>query len=61
MAKDKINISVEIHSDTQDMLKEIVEKFDLPDSSKAIRCLLDYVAEDGDWDEIFDTVRCNHC
>ena len=61
MAKKKINISVEIHSDTQDMLKEIVEKFDLPDTSKAIRCLLDYVAEDGDWDEIFDTVRCNHC
>ena len=61
MAKDKITVSFEIHSDSEDMLKEIVEKFDLPDKSKAIRCLLDYVAEDGEWEEIFDTVRCNHC
>ena len=61
MAKDKITVSFEIHSDSGDMLKEIVKKFDLPDKSKAIRCLLDYVAEDGEWEEIFDTVRCNHC
>ncbi len=61
MAKDKITVSFEIHCDSEDMLKEIVEKFDLPDKSKAIRCLLDYVAEDGEWEEIFDTVRCNHC
>ena len=61
MAKDKITVSFEINSVSRDMLHEIVEKYDFPDKSKAIRCLLDYVADDGDWDEIFDTIRCNHC
>ena len=54
-------VLVDDFNDSEDMLKEIVEKFGLPDKSKAIRCLLDYVAEDGEWEEIFDTVRCNHC
>ena len=61
MAKDKITVSFEINSSSRDMLQEITEKYDFPDNSKAIRCLLDYVADDGDWDEIFDTIRCNHC
>ncbi|MEE2999032.1 MAG: hypothetical protein VX693_03850 [Pseudomonadota bacterium] len=61
MAKNKITVSFEINSDSQDMLQEITEKYDFTDKSKAVRCLLDYVADDGDWDEIFDTIRCNHC
>ena len=61
MAGDKIEVSFEINEDALDMLKEIVEQYGLPDTSKALRCLLDYVAEDGDRDEIFKKVRCLRC
>ena len=28
---------------------------------KVLRCLLDYAATDGNWDEIFGKVRCRRC
>ena len=62
MAGDKIDVSFEINSDSEKLLDQIVEKYDLPDKSKALRCLLDYVEEkDFEWDEIFATIRCNRC
>ena len=62
MAGDKKDISFEINTDSEKLLEQIVEKYDLPDKSKALRCLLDYVEEkDTEWDEMFATVRCNRC
>ena len=62
MAGDKKDISFEINTDSEKLLDQIVEKYDLPDKSKALRCLLDYVEEkDTEWDEMFATVRCNRC
>ena len=59
---DKIDVKFEIYSDTDKMLEEITNKYELPDKSKALRCLLDYVEEKEDeWDEMFATVRCNRC
>ena len=59
---EKKNVSFEIYSDSEKMLEQIVDKYDLPDQSKALRCLLDYAEEkEGDWDDIFATVRCNRC
>ncbi|MFL2656150.1 MAG: hypothetical protein ACJ0F0_00770 [Burkholderiaceae bacterium] len=59
---EKKDISFEIYSDSEKMLEQIVEKYDLPDKSKALRCLLDYVEENElDWDNIFATIRCNRC
>ena len=43
------------------MLSDAVEKYDLPDINKAMRCILDYVASDGDWENIFNTRRCLRC
>ena len=58
----KIEIPIKLYSDHEDMLDEIVLAYDLPDKSKAIRCLLDYVEEQrADWDEMFQTIRCKHC
>ena len=58
----KKDISFEIYSDSEKMLEQIVDKYDLPDKSKALRCLLDYVEEkETDWDEMFATIRCNRC
>ena len=62
MAGDKTDVSLEINSDSEKLLDQIVEKYDLPDKSKALRCLLDYVEEkDSEWDEMFTTIRCNRC
>ena len=59
---EKKDVSFEIYSDSEKMLEQIVDKYDLPDRSKALRCLLDYVEEkESDWDEMFATIRCNRC
>ena len=61
MSGEKTTIPVEINVDSEEMLSKIVAQYDLSDTSKAIRCLLDYVAEDGDWDAIFKKIRCRRC
>ncbi len=61
MAGEKIEITIEIQPDSQEMLNTIKDKYQLPDVSKTIRCLLDYTAKDGDWDTIFNVVRCRRC
>jgi ribonuclease HI len=59
---EKKDVSFEIYSDSEKMLEQITNKYDLPDKSKALRCLLDYVEEkESDWDDMFATVRCNRC
>ena len=59
---EKKDVSFEIYSDSEKMLEQITDKYDLPDKSKAIRCLMDYVEEkESDWDDMFATVRCNRC
>ena len=62
MAGDKKKVTFEINADSDEMLNKIVEDYKLPDKSKAIRVLLDYVEEkETDWDDMFATVRCNRC
>ena len=59
---EKKDVSFEIYSDSEKMLEQIVDKYDLPDQSKALRCLLDYIEEkETDWDDMFATIRCNRC
>ena len=59
---DKIDVSFEIYSDSEKMLEKIVDLYDLPDKSKALRCLLDYVEEkESEWDDMFANIRCNRC
>ena len=59
---EKKDVSFEIYSDSEKMLEQIVDKYDLPDQSKALRCLLDHVEEkETDWDDMFATIRCNRC
>ena len=62
MAGDKKKVTFEINEDSDEMLNKIVEDYKLPDKSKVIRVLLDYVEEkETDWDDMFATVRCNKC
>ena len=60
--REKKDVSFEIYSDSEKMLEQITDKYDLPDKSKALRCLLDYAEEkETEWDDMFATVRCNRC
>ena len=59
---EKKDTTFEIYSGSEKMLEQIVDKYDLPDQSKALRCLLDYAEEkESEWDDIFATIRCNRC
>jgi hypothetical protein len=61
MAGVKSSTSFELQEDTLRMLNAAAEKYDLGDAGKALRCLIDYAAQDGDWDSIFGRVRCLRC
>tara|TARA_B110000438_G_scaffold277936_1_gene300996 strand:+ start:541 stop:705 length:165 start_codon:yes stop_codon:yes gene_type:complete len=41
------------------MLEYASDKYQLGDKSKALRCILDYVATDADWEEVFKQIRCS--
>ena len=61
--KNKIELTLSLESDHLDWLSEIIQDYDLPDESKAIRILLDYAIEDADKDEVFspDNMRLKLC
>lgn len=61
MSVQKVSVSFEIEPDMLEMLSRIAERYELPDTSRALRCLLDYAATDGDWSEIFGIIRCRRC
>jgi len=61
MAGKKESVSFDIQKDIIQMLEKATEKYNLASIDKAMRCILDYVAIDGDWDDIFNTRRCLRC
>ena len=62
MSGEKIEVTFEINSDMDKLLDKIVDDYNLPDKSKVIRVLLDYVEEkETEWDDMFATIRCNRC
>ena len=61
MTGNKIQVTFEISPDSYEMLKTIRDRYQLPDTSKTLRCLLDYAAIDGDWKDIFTVIRCTRC
>ena len=61
MAGLKQATTFEVQQDLLEMLDEAVRKYNLPSRDKALRCILDYTAQDGNWDEIFSQTRCLRC
>ena len=50
MAGEKMSVNFEVNPDSVEMLNTITEQYRLPNSSKTLRCLLDYIAEsEEDW------------
>lgn len=61
MSGNKLRVAFEIYPDSFEMLLRAAEQYGTPDPSKTLRCILDYVATEGDWDVIFGRVRCRRC
>ena len=60
--KDVVSQAVELDAEKIGFLKEMVEIYGLPDTSKAIRCLINYARDNSDKREaIFAEVRCLDC
>jgi hypothetical protein len=61
MAGAKTGVEFQVQNDLVKMLEFAAEKYKLGDKDKVLRCILDYIATDADWDEIFKTIRCIRC
>lgn len=61
MAGDKVSMTFQVQEDAVRMLDHAAEKYRLKERDKALRCLMDYLAKDADWDEIFGVMRCVRC
>ena len=61
MAGKKISVEFDVQEDLVKMLEYATEKYKLGDKSKALRCLLEFAAIDGDWDVLFKQIRCIRC
>ncbi len=58
----QITHSYELNEDAINWLKQMADKYDLPDDNKALRIVIDYVMHGGvDEEEVFEEIRCNHC
>lgn len=61
MAGDKVSATFEVQADAVEMLEHAAEMYGLPSKDKALRCLLDYLAKDANWNQIFTLIRCVRC
>ena len=61
MTNNKTNLNVIIQTQQKEWLDEMASKHSLPDTSKALRILIDYAIEEGTETDIFDYVRCRYC
>ena len=56
------NYTFELKERQHAYLEEMMKKHDLPDVSKALRCLINYAVEKSeDEDSIFSEIRCQDC
>ena len=62
MPKDKAVYSLELEKDMMAFMEQMTTKYDLPDVSKAMRCLINYAREAEEArDDIFAEIRCWTC
>ena len=54
--------TVELKPRQHTYLEQMAKKYELPDASKALRCLIDFAYQKSDLEsEMFETVRCLDC
>lgn len=59
--KDKTSHSYDLEPTQAEWLEQMASAHSLPDTSKALRVVLDFAMQDGDEKTIFETIRCRHC
>jgi hypothetical protein len=60
--KDKAMYTVELDKHMMGFLEEMVQQYQLPDTSKALRILITYAMDpETERDRIFEDVRCFDC
>ena len=59
---ENVKSTFELKQKQLDYLQDMAEKHQLPDVSKALRCLITYAMEEaGQESTIYDEVRCTNC
>ena len=62
MPKDKATYPIELEKEMMSFLEQMTAQYDLPDVSKAVRCLVSYAQYvETARDDIFAEIRCNTC
>jgi hypothetical protein len=62
MPKDKAVYSIELEKDMMEFMEQMTAQYALPDVSKAMRCLVNYVRDVAAVrDEVFTEIRCLNC
>jgi hypothetical protein len=62
MPKDKAVYPLELEKDMMEFVEQMTAKYNLPDVSKAMRCLINYARDvEEAQDEIFAEMRCLNC
>ena len=62
MAQDKQSVELELKGYQLEYLDSMMKKYALPDTGKAIRCMIDHAISEPDQERaIFDVVRCLGC
>jgi Arc/MetJ-type ribon-helix-helix transcriptional regulator len=60
--KDKAMFTVELEKHQMAFMEEMVQQYQLPDASKALRVLISYAMDvESERDRIFSDVRCLDC
>jgi hypothetical protein len=62
MPNSKVSVTYTVEQKHVTFLREIAERFNLPDESKTLRVLIEYARQDGDLYQIFgaENIRCHH-
>ena len=62
MPKDKALYSFELEKDMMQFVEEMTAKYNLPDVSKTMRCMVNYAREvETAQEDIFAEIRCLNC
>lgn len=62
MPKDKATYPIELEKDMMGFLEQMTTQYDLPDVSKAVRCLVNYARYvEAAREDIFAEIRCDTC
>jgi hypothetical protein len=62
MPKDKEVYSIELEKDMMAFVEQMTTKYDLPDVSKTMRCLVNFARDvEASQDAIFSDIRCLNC